>query len=300
MSFSTSDRFSELDPKDCDRLEALAKLDEFKAGQEILASGNPVEWLYLIASGGVDVRALTPIGETTLIALKAGDIFGELESFAELPDGIRHVAREDTIVRVVPKNPLLQELKAHRSLATGLLGVYCRSISEKVRATNEVAARLGPPAFRRKASAAPAPASQPASARPAHLSEEEAAWIQLLGAHVDVPGGSTVVAEGDTLRSFFVIEEGVCEVRKKIAGGEKTLATLGPRDLFGFMAFVDGKPRSASVVAVGPARLSRVEVDALDKALHLNFTVSFKFLGTLCGVLARTWRDTARAVIANS
>ena len=297
MSFSTSDRFSALDPKDCDRLEALAKLDEFKAGQEILGAGKPVEWLYLIASGGVDVRARTPSGEVTLAALNAGDVFGELESFAEMPDGVHHVAREDTIVRVVPKTPLMHELKAHRSLAIGLLGVYCRSISEKVRATNEVAARLGPANFSRP----PPPSSAaPDGVRPPHLSEEDAAWIQVLGTHVEVAGGSTVLAEGDTTRSFFIIEDGVCEVRKRTASGEKTLASLTARDLFGFMAFVDGKPRSASVVAVGPVKLSRIDPNALDKALHLNFTVSFKFLGTLCGVLGRTWRDTARAVIANS
>jgi CRP-like cAMP-binding protein len=293
MSFSTSDRFSALDPKDRDRLEALAKLDEFKAGQEILTSGKPVEWLYLIASGVVEVRA----GPTLLASLQAGDLFGELESFAELPDGIRHVAREDTIVRVVPKSPLMQELKSHRSLATGLLSVYCRSISEKVRATNEVLARLGPQNFSRP----PPPRSSAGPAdRPPHLSIEDAAWLQLLGAQVEAAGGTTVVAEGDTTRSFFVIEEGTCEVRKQFAGGDKTLATLGARDLFGFMAFVDGKPRSASVVAVGTAKLSRVDPDALDKALRLNFTVGFKFLGTLCGVLGRTFSDTARAVIANS
>lgn len=288
MSFSTSDRFSALDPKDRDRLEALAKLDEFKAGHEILQSGKPAEWLYLIASGTVDVRA----GGVTLATLKAGDLFGELESFAELPEGIVHVAREDTIVRVIPKHPLKQELKAHRSLATGLLAVYCRSISEKVRATNEVAARLGP------APAASRPPPTAGAARPPHLSVEDAAWIQVLGAPVEFPAGATVVAEGDTSRAFFVIESGACDVRKQIGGGEKTLATLGPRDLFGFMAFVDGKPRSASVVTAAPAHLSRVEPDALEKALHLNFTVGFKFLGTLCGVLGRTWRDTASAVIS--
>ena len=291
MSFSTSDRFSALDAKDRDRLEALAKLDEFKAGQEILQAGTPVEWLYLIASGSVEVRA----GATPLVTLGAGDIFGELESFAELPPGIRHVAREDTIVRAVPKQPLVHELKAHRSLATGLLAVYCRSISEKLRATNEVAARLGPQNFSR-----PPPPASASGGRPPHLSAEESAWIQLMGAHLEARDGDTLVAEGDTARSFFVIEEGGCEVRKRTATGDKTLATLGARDLFGFMAFVDGKPRSASVVAVGPVQLTRVAPDALDKALHLNFTVGFKFLGTLCGVLGRTFCDTAKVVIANS
>ena len=298
MSFSTSDRFAALDPKDLDRLEALAKLDEFAPGQEILASGQPVEWLYLIASGGVDVRVKTPSGEVTLVQLWPGDLFGELESFCELPEGVRHVARTLTVARVVPKNPLRQELKAHRSLATGLLSVYCKSISEKIRAANEVAAALGPAAT--PGLSRPPPPSSAAGGRPPHLSEEEAAWIRVLGSEVAAPAGTVAVEEGDASRGFFVIDEGTFEVRKKSGGVSRTLATLSPRDLFGFMAFVDGKPRSATVVASSDARLSRIEPDALDKAMHLNFTVGFKFLGTLCGVLGRTYRDTVNAILARS
>jgi CRP-like cAMP-binding protein len=81
---------------------------------------------------------------------------------------------------------------------------------------------------------------------------------------------------------------------------DRTLAHLGARDMFGFMAFVDGKPRSASVVAVKPCELAKVEPDVLEKATHLNFTVSFKFLGTLCSVLGRTYRDTANTILAHA
>ena len=123
----------------------------------------------------------------------------------------------------------------------------------------------------------------------------------MLGQKVAASEGEVVVSEGDTSRSFYVIEKGDMEVRKKAAGGpDRTLATLGTRDMFGFMAFVDGKPRSASVVAVTPATLSKVEPDVLEKATHLNFTVSFKFLGTLCGVLGRTYRDTANQILATA
>jgi CRP-like cAMP-binding protein len=66
------------------------------------------------------------------------------------------------------------------------------------------------------------------------------------------------------------------------------------------MAFVDGKPRSASVIAATSAQLAKVDPDALEKATHLNFTVGFKFLGTLCGVLGRTYGETVRQVIAAS
>jgi len=278
FAFVTSERFNLLEAKDRDRLEMLAKLDEFKAGQEISASGKPVEWLYLIAAGGVDVRAKTKSGEVTLVELGPGDIFGEAEAFADLPKGVRHVARVDTIVRAVPKHPLMQELKAHRSLASGLLAVYCRSISEKVRSTNEVAVKLGPvpPGFSR-----PPPPAGATAGRPSQ--------------------GEVVVSEGETSRSFYLVQSGDMEVRKRVPGqADRPLAKLGARDLFGIMAFVDGKPRSASVVAMSPAQLAKVEPEMLEKATHLNFTVSFKFLGTLCNVLGRTYRDTTTSILAHA
>ena len=299
FAFVTSERFNLLDEKDRDRLEALSKLDEFKAGEEILVSGHTGEWLYLIASGGVDIRAKGPSGqEMTLAQLHPGDLFGELEAFADLPaESIRHVARADTIVRAINKHPLKQEMKTHRSLASGLLAVFCRSISEKVRSANDVAIQLGPPP---PGASRPPPAYGP-SGRPPHLNEEEAAWLSVLGQKIIANDGETVVAEGDTSRSFYVIEKGDMEVRKKAPGQpDRTLATLGTRDMFGFMSFVDGKPRSASVVAVKPCDLAKIEPDVLEKATHLNFTVSFKFLGTLCGVLGRTYRDTANSILAHA
>ena len=297
-AFVTSERFNVLDAKDRDRLENLSKLDEFKAGEEILVSGQAGEWLYLIASGEVDILAKSGSRELTLGKLFPGDVFGELELFADLPaDSIRHVARVDTIVRAINKHPLKQELKTHRSLASGLLAVFCRSISEKVRSANEVAVKLGPPAG---GLSRPPPAYGP-QGRPPHLNEEEASWLAVLGQKLDASEGEVVVEEGDTSRSFYVIEKGDMEVRKKAAGGpDRTLATLGTRDMFGFMAFVDGKPRSASVVAVKACELAKVEPDMLEKATHLNFTVSFKFLGTLCGVLGRTYRDTANSILARA
>ena len=56
--------------------------------------------------------------------------------------------------------------------------------------------------------------------------------------------------------SVFVLLEGTARV---VVGG-RTIKRLGSGDVFGEMALLDGRPRSASVVAVSPivaARLSR-------------------------------------------
>jgi CRP-like cAMP-binding protein len=289
IAFVTSERFAFLDARDRDRLEAIAKLDQFEDGQEVTAGGEHSEWLSLIVSGGIELRAVAEGGEeVTLAKLGPGDIFGELETFADLPDGVRHVARGVTIVRAINKHILKHELKVHRSLAIGILSVYCRSISEKVRAANEVVSA------RSETSSRPPPAL---GERPPHLSVEEMAWLSVLGHAVEAGSGDAVVREGESSRAFYVVSTGELEVRKRSAGGdERVLGTLGPLDMFGFMSFVDGKPRSASVVACSDVKLSRLEADVLDKAAQVNFTVSFKFLGTLCSVLGRMYRDTVQSI----
>lgn len=289
-AFTTHDRFARLEQSHRDRLDSVSKLDEFLPGAEILAAGRPSDSLLLIAAGAVEIRVKTRAGEVTLAELSPGDLMGEIETFADLPEGLRHVARVDTIVRAVAKDPLKQELRAHRSFATELLFVYSRSISEKIRAANQVASRL----------VSGSVAMTPGGERAPHLSEEDANWLAVMGERVEYPAGATVVAEGEATRSFYVVEQGEVDVRKHAHGGDRSLARLGNRDLFGIMAFVDGKPRSASVVTTGACAFTRIEPDALERALEMNFTVSFKFLGTLCGVLGRTFVDTVRQVVAAS
>jgi CRP-like cAMP-binding protein len=289
-SFSDSERFSKLDARDRDRLEGLAKLDRFDAGQQILAGGEKADWLSLIVDGAIEVRAGAPGHDVVLASLTPGDLFGEVETFAELPPTVTHVARVDTIVRAISKNPLRHELRANPRLAAGLLFAYCRSISEKIRPASEAAARTLP------AAAAPSISRPPPPSRAAHVSEEEAKWLSLLGSRIELQAGAVVVTEGETDRSFYLLERGAAEVRKRTAEGEKILAQVGPGDLFGIMAFVDGKPRSASVVMTDVGSCIKVEPDALDRAAGLNFTVSFKFLGTLCAVMARMLSETARQV----
>jgi CRP-like cAMP-binding protein len=287
-SFSDSDRFSRLDARERDRLESLAKLDRFDRGQQILGGGQKSDSLALIVKGTVELRAHRAQGDDVVLAtLGPGDLYGEVETFADLPDGVRHVARDETFVRAIAKDPLRHELRAHPPLAAGLLFAYCRSISEKIRPATKAASEVAPDA---------PSVSRPPPPRASHVSEEEAKWLAILGERVEPVVGSRVVVEGEKTRAFYLLERGACEVRKSSAGGERMLAVLGPGDLFGIMAFVDGKPRSASVVMTDVGSCIKVEPDALERAARMNFTVSFKFLGTLCGVMARMLCETARQV----
>jgi CRP-like cAMP-binding protein len=64
--------------------------------------------------------------------------------------------------------------------------------------------------------------------------------------------GDTVVEEGSTGTSFFVIGSGTATV--SVGGVEK--ATLGPSDYFGEMAVMDDGTRSASIVAASDLKVA--------------------------------------------
>lgn len=59
--------------------------------------------------------------------------------------------------------------------------------------------------------------------------------------------GTTVFIENMPGESLFLIRKGTIRISKMFAeGDEKTLVVLGPEDVFGEMAVVDGLPRSAT------------------------------------------------------
>jgi CRP/FNR family cyclic AMP-dependent transcriptional regulator len=79
---------------------------------------------------------------------------------------------------------------------------------------------------------------------------------------VDAARGAVLCREGETGRECFVVREGEAVVT---IGGDD-VATLGPGDVFGELALLDGGPRAATVTATTDMHLivlSRPEFDEL-------------------------------------
>jgi len=66
------------------------------------------------------------------------------------------------------------------------------------------------------------------------------------GKEMSYRAGDTIVSEGTTGVGFYLILDGLAEVRKK----GKVLATLSKGQFFGEMSLIDDMPRSADVVAL--------------------------------------------------
>jgi CRP-like cAMP-binding protein len=76
--------------------------------------------------------------------------------------------------------------------------------------------------------------------------------------------GDTVLREGESGNSFFVVASGRFTVSKQDEKGEQILlAHLGEGDFFGEMALLSGAPRSASVIADAPSEVLEFKPEVL-------------------------------------
>lgn len=72
--------------------------------------------------------------------------------------------------------------------------------------------------------------------------------------------GEIVYEEGDRGRTMFVVRKGKVRISRRLRGGSKTTALLGPGEFFGETAITEDEPRSARAEALEDVQL--LELDA--------------------------------------
>jgi flavin reductase (DIM6/NTAB) family NADH-FMN oxidoreductase RutF len=93
--------------------------------------------------------------------------------------------------------------------------------------------------------------------------------------------GEFVVREGDPGDELFVIVEGEARVERK----GSALATFGPGEFFGEVAVIDGRPRSADVVAVSPLRALAISRELVRSTIEREPRAAWAMLEVLAGRL---------------
>jgi CRP-like cAMP-binding protein len=105
--------------------------------------------------------------------------------------------------------------------------------------------------------------------------------------------GEMIISEGEVGNCMFVVQEGQVEVFVRHGDDEIHLNVLKLGAFFGEMAVFDRDVRSASVRALGPARVLTVDKKNLMRRVHEDPSIAFRLVETMSH---RIRRQTAMIV----
>ena len=122
------------------------------------------------------------------------------------------------------------------------------------------------------------------------LSKRHLKKVAGLTTTVEFDAGDTVIQEGEPGDSFFVTVSG----QAKVVSGGKTVHRLIPGDHFGEISLLDGRPRSASVVAETPLSLLRLPRASFLRLVEDDADLARALLASLARMVRRVDRSLAK------
>ena len=87
-----------------------------------------------------------------------------------------------------------------------------------------------------------------------------------------------IVLQGEPADCMYIVQAGQVEVLVQKPEGDFRLSVLEPGDVFGEMALFSKAPRSATVRALGEARVLRINKDGFLKRVHEDPSLAFRLL----------------------
>ena len=130
--------FSSLQPTYLRRIATLGLEDDYAADALIFKEGAVGDKVYLIISGAVRISRTVPgMGEEALAVLRAGTHFGEMALIDDFPRSADARAHEACRLFVVRKEDMEDLLFVDRDLAYDLLWSFVRTLSTRLRETND-------------------------------------------------------------------------------------------------------------------------------------------------------------------
>jgi len=113
------------------------------------------------------------------------------------------------------------------------------------------------------------------------LSEEDAARALGKSNIIECRAGDRVLKKGGVARNMFVVLEGTLEVHD----GDEVIRVLSPGDVFGEMAFLLERPRSADVYAATDGRILSLSESTLRKTIDSDPAVAAHLLLNIAKML---------------
>jgi CRP-like cAMP-binding protein len=207
---------------------ATMKRHEVGEGETVFEEGAPGQSLYFVTRGLLEVRATA----NRLGVVASGGCFGEFSFLTEEPRTATVRALEPSELLELSASSIRSAMKKHPRLREVLFDLY------RERALLNVL------------SASPLFEVIPSKDR-ARLAPR----FRL----VELPEGAPAFNEGEPGGALFLVKSGEVEVRATLHGKNLVLARLGRHQFFGEVSFLTGVPRTATVHAVAPTELLKIE-----------------------------------------
>jgi len=280
------------------------------AGSTLLREGEPSADAYLIERGGMRIERHTPYGLFSLATLEPGDLFGETSFIDRNARSGDAVAIEATDLLRFSPIALAEAMEADQRLALSLHWTFWKSLSRKLRLTNEKLARFFSSAARPPSATSPGKRDATGEFRidlaakrklfqEQKLSTLEINFLSSLSREKKFRPREVIFREGESGEEMYVVLDGRVMISKYISGaGEEALAFLERGDYFGEMALIDNEPRSADAQAhEGGAVVLAISREVLNGILDINKLSSLRLLKILCNLVATRLRELDDKII---
>lgn len=135
--------FKDLSDEELALTSAITAERTYSKGETILKEGEAGDSFYLVLEGKVRIsKFISGAGEEALAILEKGNYFGEMALIDEFPRSASAIAHTDCRVLLMDKADFSQLLSSNKELANKLLWIFCRTLSQRLRETNEKIASL--------------------------------------------------------------------------------------------------------------------------------------------------------------
>lgn len=318
--------FSGLDPRELEDIAHLAEPFAFESEHRIFDQGVAADGMYVLEAGRVQLWArLLGDEEVLLTEVGPGGVLGE---FALIDRGARsaraHVVEPTRGLFL--SNRTFELLRAdHRSAAQKVMQELRAVLCQRLRAAAQELSEAPAPFYQQavyrrppyqeeggRGSAQTGPRPHPTPAKEldpqrvrvlpffSAFSERELGELLAPLSTSALPRGHVLLSEGDEGSSSFVVVRGAVEV--VCGNGElaRRIAILGPGRLFGLVAPLDGKGRSASVVVRENAIVLEIPRPKLERLMQADTHLGEKFVDAVHTTLIDALRGSNRTLLVQA
>ena len=130
--------FESLTNAQLQKVAALAQTRSYEGSTHIFKEGDVGHEMYVVLEGKVRISKQIPgAGEEALAILEAGQYFGEMAVIEDSPRSADAIAHIPCKLSVIGREKLDQLMFTDKDLAYVLLWTFVRTLSERLRETNE-------------------------------------------------------------------------------------------------------------------------------------------------------------------